>query len=306
SSNFLGPELPDILSSLSAIIALTLFLRVWKPANVWRFENEAPVSKAKSKSDHSDLTFGKVIKAWSPFLFLTVMVVLWGLKPVAAVLDSVTIKWMMPGLHKMIVQVAPIAKTPTALAAVFKINWLSAAGTALFIASILSALVLGVGPTRYCSIFAKTFKQLTKPLITIVCVLGLAYIMNFSGMSSTLGLFLAGTGFLFPFFAPLIGWVGVFLTGSDTSANALFSNLQAVTAQQVGIDPILAVAGTSSGGVTGKMISPQSIAVATAATGLVGREGDLFRFTIKHSLILVIMLGIMSFAQAYYLKWMLP
>lgn len=306
SSNFLGPELPDILSSLAAIIALTLFLRVWKPKNIWRFKGEPAAGCTAEMATRRNLTVGKVLKAWSPFLLLTVMVILWGLKPVIAVLDSVTIKWMVPGLDKMITQVAPIVKTPAVMAAIFKINWLSAAGTALFIASILSAIILGVGPARYFGIFAKTFKQLTKPLITIPCVLGLAYIMNFSGMSSTLGLFLSGTGVLFPFFAPLIGWVGVFLTGSDTSANALFSNLQAVTAQQVGVDPTLAVAGTSSGGVTGKMISPQSIAVATAATGLVGKEGDLFRFTVKHSIILALIVGLMSYAQAYYLTWMLP
>jgi lactate permease len=137
-------------------------------------------------------------------------------------------------------------------------------------------------------------------------VLGLAYVMNYSGMTSTLGLFLAGTGSLFPFFSPFLGWLGVFLTGSDTSANALFSNLQSVTGQQVGIDPIIAVAANSSGGVCGKMISPQSIAVATAATGLVGKEGDLFSFTVKHSLMLAVIVGIMTYVQAYWLNWMIP
>ncbi len=166
--------------------------------------------------------------------------------------------------------------------------------------------MLGVGPGRFIAIFAKTFRQLIKPLITIPCVLGLAYIMNFSGMSSTLGLFLAGTGSLFPFFAAFLGWLGVFLTGSDTSANALFGNLQAVTGQQVGVDPILTVAANSSGGVCGKMISPQSIAVATAASGLVGKEGDLFNFTVKHSLVLAVIVGIMTYVQAYYLTWMIP
>lgn len=303
SSNYIGPELPDILSSLACIISLTIFLKCWKPAKIWRFENEAPPTL---KADRAALTFGKVIKAWSPFIFLTVMVVLWGLKPVSAMLDAVTIKWAIPGLDKMIMQVAPIAKIPTAVAAVYKINWLSAAGTALLIASIISAAVLGVGPARFISIFSKTISQLSKPLITIPCVLGLAYIMNSSGMSATLGLFLAGTGSLFPFFSPFLGWVGVFLTGSDTSANALFGNLQAVTGQQVGVDPILTVAANSSGGVCGKMISPQSIAVATAASGLVGKEGDLFNFTVKHSLILAVIVGVMTYAQAYFLTWMIP
>ena len=303
SSNYIGPELPDILSSLACIIALTIFLRYWKPAKVWRFENEPPPTLI---ADRSVLTFGKVLKAWSPFIILIIMVVLWGLKPVVAVLDAVTIKWLVPGLDNVIVQIAPIAKNATPMAALYKINWLSAAGTALFIASIISAAVLGVGPGRFISIFAKTFKQLSKPLITIPCVLALAYVMNYSGMSSTLGLFLAGTGSFFPFFSPFLGWLGVFLTGSDTSANALFSNLQAVTGQQVGVDPILTVAANSSGGVCGKMISPQSIAVATAASGLVGKEGDLFSFTVQHSLILAVIVGIMTYLQAYWLNWMIP
>ncbi len=305
SSNFLGPELPDILSSLAAIISLAIFLKVWKPKNIWRFPGETSAAEVK-KTVKSELTFGSVLKAWSPFIILTVMVILWGLKPVQAVLDSVTYKWLVPGLDKMIIQVAPIVKVPNGMAALYKVNWLSAAGTSLFIGSIFSAMILGVGPSRFIAIFSKTFSQLKKPLITIPSVLGLAYIMNFSGMSSTLGLFLAHTGNFFPFFSPFLGWLGVFLTGSDTSANALFGNLQSVTAQQVGMDPVLAVAANSSGGVTGKMISPQSIAVATAATGLVGKEGDLFNFTVIHSLILVVIVGVMTYVQSYYLTWMIP
>jgi lactate permease len=303
SSNYIGPELPDILSSLACIISLTIFLKYWKPAKIWRFKNEPAPTLATNRSV---LTFGKVVKAWSPFIFLIIMVILWGLKPVVAALDAATIKWLVPGLDNVIVQIAPIAKQATPMAALYKINWLSAAGTSLFIASIITAAVLGVGPGRFISIFAKTFKQLTKPLITIPCVLALAYVMNYSGMSSTLGLFLAGTGSFFPFFSPFLGWLGVFLTGSDTSANALFSNLQAVTGQQVGVDPILTVGANSSGGVCGKMISPQSIAVATAASGLVGKEGDLFSFTVQHSLILAVIVGIMTYLQAYWLNWMIP
>ncbi|QJW46096.1 lactate permease LctP family transporter [bacterium BFN5] len=304
SSNYLGPELPDILSSLAAIVGLTVFLRMWKPATIWRFPDEPPLSA--TKNSHAQHSSGAVIKAWSPFVVLTVMVVLWGLKPVAAVLDSVTYKWHVPGLDLAVTQIAPLVPKPTAMAAIYKVNWLSAAGTSLFIASIITAMILGVGPGRYFSILGKTFSQLKKPMINIPCVLGLAYIMNYSGMSASLGIFLAGTGKFFPLFSPLLGWLGVFLTGSDTSANALFCNLQAVTAQQVGVDPILTVAANSSGGVTGKMISPQSIAVATAATGLVGKEGDLFNFTVMHSFILAIAVMIMTYAQAYWLSWMIP
>lgn len=304
SSNFLGPELPDILSSLASILALTVFLKKWKPATIWRFPGEqGNKSVAATLPIYSS---GELLTAWAPFIILTVMVILWGLKPVKALIEAPTLSVYVPGLHKAVTQVAPIVKEPLAMTAVYKINWLSAAGTALFIASILSAMILGVGPGQFFSIFAKTFKQLTKPLITIPAVLGLAYIMNYSGMSSSLGLFLAGTGSLFPFFSAWLGWLGVFLTGSDTSANALFGNLQAVTAQQVGVDPVLTVAANSSGGVTGKMISPQSIAVATAATGLVGKEGDLFSFTVMHSLALAVIVGVMTYLQAYILSWMIP
>lgn len=304
SANYLGPELPDILSSLAAIVSLTFFLKVWKPATIWRFPDEK-----KSKTANVTIprySAGELLTAWAPFIILTVMVILWGLKPVKALLDLPTATIYVPGLHKVVMQVAPIVKTPTPMAAAYKINWLSAAGTALFIASILSAMILGVGPGQFFTIFRRTFKQLTKPLITIPAVLGLAYIMNYSGMSSSLGLFLAGTGSLFPFFSAWLGWLGVFLTGSDTSANALFGNLQSVTAQQVGVNPVLTVAANSSGGVTGKMISPQSIAVATAATGLVGKEGDLFRFSVWHSIVLAVIVGLMTYAQAYVLSWMIP
>ncbi len=305
SSDFLGPELPDILSSLAAIFTLTIFLKSWKPASIWRFPDERG-NKVKAAATLPTYSSGELFTAWSPFIILTVMVILWGLKPVKALIDAPTLSIYVPGLHNLVTQVAPIAKTPTPMTAVYKINWLSAAGTALFIASVISAMILGVGPGQFFRIFGKTFKQLTKPLITIPAVLGLAYIMNYSGMSSSLGMFLAGTGSFFPFFSAWLGWLGVFLTGSDTSANALFGNLQAVTAQQVGVNPILTVAANSSGGVTGKMISPQSIAVATAATGLVGKEGDLFSFTVMHSIILVVIVGIMTYLQAYILSWMIP
>lgn len=304
SANYLGPELPDILSSLAAILSLTILLQTWKPPSIWRFPGE-PAAKSKTAVLPTYSTV-ELVTAWAPFIILTVMVILWGLKPVKALLDIPTISIYVPGLHKVVTQVAPIAKVPTAMTAVYKINWLSAAGTALFIASILSAVILKVGPGQFFGILGKTFRQLTKPLITIPAVLGLAYIMNYSGMSSSLGLFLAGSGTFFPFFSAWLGWLGVFLTGSDTSANALFGNLQSVTAQQVGVDPTLTVAANSSGGVTGKMISPQSIAVATAATGLVGKEGDLFSFTVMHSIVLAVIVGIMTYLQAYVLSWMIP
>lgn len=312
SSNYLGPELPDILSSLAAIVALTLFLKVWHPAKIWRFADEPAAVKGAAKANFNATT-GEVLTAWAPFIVLTIFVMIWGwdfqkfgLGNAKKYLDIPSVSIYMSGLHNMVQNVAPIVKVPKAMPAVFKFNWLGAAGTGLLLSSVVSAAILGVGPSRFFSIFGKTFSQLKKPLITIPCVLGLAFIMNYSGMSNTMGLFLAGTGSLFPFFSAFLGWLGVFLTGSDTSANALFGNLQGVTAQQVGVDPILTVAANSSGGVTGKMISPQSIAVATAATGLVGREGELFNFTVAHSLVLAVIVGAMTYAQAYFLTWMIP
>ncbi|MBP2667190.1 MAG: L-lactate permease, partial [Firmicutes bacterium] len=162
------------------------------------------------------------------------------------------------------------------------------------------------GPGRAVTCFGKTVAQLKFPILTISVILGLAYIMNYSGMSSTLGIAFTATGGLFPFFAPILGWLGVFLTGSDTSANALFGSMQKTAAEQIGVDPYLTVAANSSGGVCGKMVSPQSISVATAASGLVGKESDLFRFTIWHSIVMVLVMSMITFLQAYWLKWMLP
>lgn len=304
SSNYLGPELPDIVSSLAAIVSLVIFLNIWKPATIWRFPGEAAATTAANMPKY---TTGQIIKAWSPFLIMTGMVIIWGL-PVAKKAMDVLVPWKFywPGLNKMVIQVAPIAKKATPMVALFKVNALSAAGTALFLSCIITAFVLDVKGSVFFKCLGDTAAQLKKPFITIPAVLGLAFLMNFSGASSTLGLFLAGTGFMFPFFSAFLGWLGVFLTGSDTSANALFGNLQMVTAQQIGMDPVLAVAANSSGGVTGKMISPQSIAVATASTGLVGQEGDLFRFTVLHSLVLGTIVGLMTMAQAYWLTWMIP
>jgi lactate permease len=306
SSNYIGPELPDILSSLAAIVSLVVFLKFWKPAKVWRFPDEKVASTATGVAA-PQYTTGQIIKAWSPFLIMTGMVIIWGLPAAKKIMDTlVPWKFYWPGLKGAVMQVAPIVKKPTALVPLFKLNLFSAAGTALFISCIISAFVLGVTGSQFFRVLGQTAAQLKKPFITIPSVLGLAYIMNYSGATNTLGLFLAGTGFLFPFFSAFLGWLGVFLTGSDTSANALFGNLQAVTAQQIGMDPVLAVAANSSGGVTGKMISPQSIAVATASTGLVGQEGELFRFTVIHSLVLAVIIGLMTMAQAYWLTWMIP
>ena len=304
-SNFVGPYLPDIISAVVTIIGLGAFLKVWKPKNIWHFPDEPPASQRVVESEFSG---GEILRAWMPYIILAIMVFLWGIKPVQNVLNAIfapTFDW--PGLHNMVVKAAPIVAKDTPYAAQFKFNFLSTPGTAILIAGLLSVIFMPkYGYDKAVPCLFRTIKQLKWPIVTIALILGLAYIMNYSGMSSSMGLAFTATGALFPFFAPILGWLGVFLTGSDTSSNALFGSLQKTTAQQIGVDPHLTVAANSSGGVTGKMISPQSISVATAASNMVGKEGDIFRFTLPHSLAMLCFVAVLTLLQAYALKWMLP
>ncbi len=304
-SNFVGPYLPDIISAVVTIIGLGAFLKVWKPKNVWHFPDEPPASQRVVESEYSG---GEILRAWMPYIILAIMVFLWGIKPVQNVLNAIfapTLDW--PGLHNVVVKTAPIVAKDAPYAAQFKFNFLSTPGTAILIAGLLSVIFMPkYGYDKAIPCLFKTMKQLKWPIVTIALILGLAYIMNYSGMSSSMGLAFTATGALFPFFAPILGWLGVFLTGSDTSSNALFGSLQKTTAQQIGVDPHLTVAANSSGGVTGKMISPQSISVATAASNMVGKEGDIFRFTLPHSLAMLCFVAVLTLLQAYALKWMLP
>jgi len=214
---------------------------------------------------------------------------------------------MVPGLHNMIERIPPVVAQPAPYAALYELNWLSASGTACLFAILATAIVLRVRPSRMAKIYVDTFKQLKLAMLTIASMLGLAYLMNYSGMTSTLGLVLAKTGGAFPFFSAVVGWLGVFLTGSDTSANALFGNLQVVTANALSLNPILTASVNSAAGVMGKMISIQSIAVAVAATGMTSAdEGRLFRFTIKHSVFLMAMMGVISMIIAYMFPGYVP
>lgn len=303
TSNYVGPMLPDVLSAIATIVGLGLFLKVWQPKSIWRFPNE-PASTTKAVCNYSQ---AEVMRAWMPWIILAAMVFVWGLKPVQDLMKTTVISFPWPGLDGLVTKTAPIVAQDTAYKAMYKFNWLTSPGTAVLIAGILSLAVLpkyGVGRAIGC--FGKTLHQLRFPIVTIAMIVGLAYLMNYSGMSSTLGLAFAQTGSLFPLFSPIIGWLGVFLTGSDTSSNLLFGNLQMTTAQQIGVSPELCVAANSSGGVTGKMISPQSISVATAAANMVGQEGNLFLFTLKHSLAMITFVCILTYLQAYPLSWMLP
>ncbi|TGE34302.1 lactate permease LctP family transporter [Desulfosporosinus sp. Sb-LF] len=306
SSNFLGPMLPDIIASLFSLVCLATLLKFWKPKNIWRFPNE----KGEKVEQYKKYTGGQILKAWSPFIVLTLIVAIWGTNSFKDYVGK-TLKWFVmiphwPGLDGFVMKAAPIVKKPTLYAANYKFDFFAYAGTAILITAVITMIILRISPARSAKVAGTTLKTLIYPVITIGSVLGFAYIANYSGLSYTLGLLFAQTGHAFPFFSPMLGWLGVFLTGSDTSANALFGQLQNVSAQQIGINPILAIAANSSGGVMGKMISPQSIAVAAAATGLVGRESDLFRFTLKHSIFLLLLVCIMTYLQAYVFQGMMP
>ncbi|HVJ48369.1 lactate permease LctP family transporter [Desulfitobacterium sp.] len=305
SSNYLGAYLPDIISSLFSLIATAVFLKFWKPKNEFHFPNEKEVKDVEVKH-HS---VGETIRAWSPFIILTVMVAIWGTPSFKAWVNNMG--WFVniahwPGLDGLVYKAAPIVAKPAVYAASFKWDFFSAGGTAILITAIISMFILGVSPSKGLKVFGNTLNQLKTSILTIAAVLGFAYLANYSGLSYTLGLLLASTGKLFPLLSPVLGWMGVFLTGSDTSSNALFAKLQQVTAQQIGVNPVLTVAANSSGGVVGKMISPQSIAVAAAATGLVGRESELFRFTLKHSAVFLAAVIVIIGLQAYLFPGMMP
>ena len=319
-SNYIGPELTDIVSSLTCIVVMVAVLKLWKPRTIMRLEGDQPVSVAMSRH-----TAGQIFMAWVPYLLLVAFVLVWGdadIKPklnhwadgflpsswpMVPETGRLANRLMVPGLHNMITQVPPVVAKPSPYAALFELNWLSASGTACFLATLVTALVLRVRPGRVVGIYVDTFKQLKFALLTIASMLALAYLMNYSGMTSTLGLALAATGGAFPFFSAVVGWLGVFLTGSDTSANALFGNLQVVTAHALNLNPILTAAVNSAAGVMGKMISVQSIAVAVAATGMTrADESRLFRFTIKHSVMLMAVIGIVSMLFAYVFPGAVP
>jgi lactate permease len=316
-SNYMGPELTDILSSLTCIVVMVAVLKLWKPRNIMRLEGDTPATATALKH-----TGREIFLAWSPYLLLVVFVLAWGEPAVRRVIDSWTHGIMpgflprastglngvmVPGLHNLITRIPPVTPEPAPYAAIFTFNWLSASGSACFLAAIAAAFVLGVRPRRFVGIYVATMKQMAFAMLTIALMLGLAYLMNYSGMTSTLGLALAATGFAFPFFSAVVGWLGVFLTGSDTSANALFGNLQVVTANALGLNPILTASVNSAAGVMGKMISVQSIAVAVAATGMArADESRLFRFTIKHSVMLMIAMGIISMLFAYVFPQLVP
>lgn len=312
TSNFIGPELPDITASLTSLVCLTLFLRRWKPVRIFRFDTQTSAEAAAQALEAPRYSTGQIVKAWSPFLILTAMVTIWSIPPFKALfaaggaLEHWVLKIPVPSLDQLVQKMPPIVPVPTGYEAVYRFDAVSATGTAIMLGAVIAIVLLKMRPAAALRTFAETANELKVPIYSIGMVLAFAFIANYSGLSATLALALAHTGKAFTFFSPFLGWLGVFLTGSDTSSNALFSALQATTAQQIGVSEVLLVAANTTGGVTGKMISPQSIAIACAAVGLAGKESDLFRFTVKHSLIFTVMVGIITTVQAYWLTWMIP
>ncbi len=313
TSNFVGPELPDITAAIASLVSLTILFKFWQPKHIFRFsDQDANVDANLAAQKQTKYSLGQIAKAWSPFMILTVMVTIWSIKPFKdlfakdGALHDMVIAIKVPYLHQLVQKMPPVVPQVKDYDAIYKFDWFSATGTAIIIAAIITIIFLKMKPLEAVKTFGETLNELKTPIYSIGMVLAFAFIANYSGMSATLALALAHTGDAFTFFSPFLGWIGVFLTGSDTSANALFAALQATTAQQIGVPEVLLVAANTSGGVTGKMISPQSIAIACAAVGLVGKESDLFRFTVKHSITFTIMMGIMITLQAYVFPWMIP
>ena len=331
-SNYVGPELVDIMGGLVSIICLAVFCTWWKPAAAWDFPERdrgtAPASAGARPAvgvatAAAALARRKVAHAWMPWVLLSVFVTVWGLAPVKAGLTKQA--WMapgidVPGLHRMVFRDAPVEaeaarrdqladpayKARRAEAARFTLNYLSATGTAILLTALVAALYLRLPFSQVARIGVRTLHQMRWPLTTIAFMLALGFVTRYSGTDATLGLAFTRTGVLYPFFAAMLGWLGVALTGSDTSSNVLFGNLQKITAQQLGLNPVLITTANSTGGVMGKMIDAQSIVVSTAATNQSGQEGQILRFVFWHSVALACIMGLIVLAQAYWLEWMIP
>ena len=299
-SNHMGPELVDIIASAISIGAVYVLLKFWQPKKTWRFEGEAATDHTGPKP-----TTAQALRAWTPWIILSICVFICGYFKVE--LNKISNPtWKLPFLDKLVLKAPPLVPKPTPEAAVWAISWLSATGTALLIAGIISGLVLGLGPGKLLSIYGKTLNRVKYSLLTIVAMLALGFTTRYSGSDSTMGLAFASTGKLFPFFSALLGWLGVALTGSDTSSNVLFGNLQKVSAGALGLNPILTAATNSSGGVMGKMIDAQSIVVASVATNQQGEEGNILRYVFWHSLVLACLVGVLVLLQAYVFPGVIP
>lgn len=309
-SNFVSVQLTVLVSSCSAMAALVLLLQFWQPTGYKQADRNrtgepdpfTPVGSGLLRAPAAPRhTAGQILGAWMPYIILVVLILCWGYKPIQSVLEKATFALQWPALHNLVLRMPPVLRKASPYPAMFNLNLISAGGTSCLFASILSAIFLRMRAGEFVRIVGATARQLALPIVTIASVLSMAFVMNYSGATGTLGLAFAATGAAFPFFSPLLGWLGVFLTGSDTSANALFGSLQVVTADRLGFSRVLIAAANSSGGVMGKMISLQSIAVAAAATGItVPQQSQLMRFTLKHSIFLAALVGLEVLVLAYW------
>ena len=301
-SNFHGPWLVDIVAALVSMASLALFLRVWKPAEPMTAVADTPAHTPASAPQPviAPASRAAVRRAWTPWIVLSVFVFLWGIPQVRAALDGVwTLKIPVAGLDGQVQKMPPVVAAPHVEAAVYNLNLLSATGTGILVAAIVAGLYLGYRPGSLLRMYGRTIWLVRYSLITIACMLAIGFVTRYSGTDATLGLALANTGWLYPLFGTLIGWLGVALTGSDTASNVLFGGLQRVTAEQLGLNPVLMAAANSSGGVMGKMIDAQSIVVASTATRWYGHEGSILRFVFFHSVALAVMVGLLVMGQAY-------
>jgi lactate permease len=330
-SNHMDANLVDITAGLFSLLCTVVFLIFWKPKKVWRFAEDPVVATAGAGSTGGALpsvsggsngryTGGQIFKAWLPFLILSVFVFLWGFKPVKDWMNlhttpawTVTVDgktkpnggWTTP-IHNVISRDQPVVPKPTPEGAKFAFIWLSATGTGCFLAAIVGGLIRGVNPVKLMKVFGHTLFRMRWAVLAISCMLGLGFVTRYSGTDAVLGLAFTHTGWFYPFFGTFLGWLGVALTGSDTSSNALFGSLQKITAQQLGLDPVLMTAANSAGGVMGKMVDAQSICVATAATNQVGNEGMIFRFVVWHSIALGTIVGLIVMFYAYVAPNLVP
>jgi lactate permease len=342
-SNYRDSNLVDIMAGVVSILCTIIFLHFWKPKKIWRFDYDRERAKPAAvegkladdmggewKAKEFDgyvaprkYPAGTVAKAWMPFAVLSLFVLTWGLPSVKLAINKATTPafivvqadgklrpgapgWNWPYLHNAITRAAPVVTKPTPEAARYDFNWLSATGSGCFLAAIVSGLLLGVSPLRLMKIFWRTLVRMRLAMIAISFMLGLGYVTRYSGLDAVLGLAFTRTGWLYPFFGTFLGWLGVALTGSDTSSNALFGSLQRITSQQLGIDPILMCAANSAGGVMGKMVDAQSITIATSATEQVGNEGIIFRFVFWHSIALGSIVGVIVMLYAYVFPHFVP
>ncbi|HSQ19329.1 MAG TPA: L-lactate permease, partial [Blastocatellia bacterium] len=321
-SNFIDSNLVDIAGGLVSLISTVFFLRFWRPRRIWRFDDEqahpaaggaaAPLPRAATSGNPGSHRPVQIARAWMPFMVLTLFVLLWGLPSIKTILNESTTPafdrggWDVPMLHLAVTRSAPVVSKPEPEKAKFDFNWLTATGSACFIAAIFAGTLLGVSAAQLARIFVRTLVRMRFAVLAISFMLGLGFVTRYSGMDAVLGLAFTRTGWLFPFFGTFLGWLGVALTGSDTSSNALFGGLQRITAEQLNLSPVLMCAANSAGGVMGKMVDAQSIVVATAATNQVGNEGVIFRFVLWHSIALASIVGLIVMAYAYLFPGGIP